>query len=61
VLEQARRLLEVVGSSPFEQERHTALRKALRKLRDLENRTGWHLPTPAALALEERARGMLAA
>jgi hypothetical protein len=61
VLEQARRLLEVVGSSPFEQERHTALRKALRKLRDLERSTGWRLPAPAALALEERARGMLAA
>jgi hypothetical protein len=61
VLEQARRLLEVVGTSPFEQERHTALRKAMRKLRDLEKRTGWHLPTPAALALEERARGAIAA
>ena len=61
VLEQARRLLEVVGTSPFEQERHTALRKAMRKLHDLEKRTGWHLPTPAALALEERARGAIAA
>lgn len=61
VLEQARRLLEVVAASPFEQERHTALRKALRKLRDLEKSTGWRLPAPAALALEERARGVLAA
>lgn len=61
VLEQARRLLEVVGSSPYEQERHTALRKALRKLRDLERSTGWRLPAPAALALEERARGAIAA
>lgn len=60
VLEQARRLLEVVGASPYEHERHTALRKAMRKLQDLEKRTGWHLPAPAALALEERARGVLA-
>lgn len=61
VLEQARHLLEVVSSSPYEQERHTALRTALRKLRDLERSTGWRLPAPAALALEERARGALAA
>jgi len=61
LLEQARRLLDVVGSSEYEQERHTALRQALRKLRDLERRTGWQLPSPAALALEQRARGALAA
>jgi len=61
LLEQTRRLLDVVGSSEFEQERHTALRQALRKLRDLERRTGWQLPAPAALALEARARGVLAA
>jgi hypothetical protein len=61
LLEQARRLLEVVGASEYEQERHTALRQALRKLRDLERRTGWQLPSPAALALEQRARGVLAA
>jgi hypothetical protein len=61
VLEKVRRLLEVVGASQFEEERHTALRQALGKLRDLERRTGWHLPTPAALALEERARGAIAA
>lgn len=60
-LEQARRLLDVVGSSPYEQERHTALRQALRKLGDLERRTGWRLPAPAAAALEQRARGALAA
>jgi hypothetical protein len=61
LLEQARRLLSVVDSSEFEQERHTALRQALRKLRDLERRTGWQLPSPAAIALEQRARGVLAA
>lgn len=61
LLEQARRLLDVVGSSEYEQERYTALRQALRKLRDLERRTGWQLPSPAALALEQRARGALAA
>jgi hypothetical protein len=61
LLEQTRRLLDVVGSSEYEQERHTALRQALRKLRDLERRTGWQLPSPAALALEQRARGVLAA
>jgi len=61
VLEKARRLLDVVGASPFEEERHTALRKALQTLRDLERRTGWHLPTAATLALEERARGAIAA
>jgi hypothetical protein len=61
LLEQARRLLEIVGSSEYEQERHTALRQALRKLRDLERRTGWQLPAPAAVALEQRARGVLAA
>ena len=49
----------IVGSSEYEQERHTALRQALRKLRDLERRTGWQLPSPAALALEQRARGVL--
>ena len=61
LLEQTRRLLDVVGSSEYEQERHTALRQALRKLRYLERRTGWQLPSPAALALEQRARGVLAA
>ena len=61
LLEQTRRLLDVVGSSEYEQERHTALRQALRKLADLERRTGWRLPAPAALALEARARGVLAA
>jgi len=61
LLEQTRHLLDIVGSSEYEQERHTALRQALRKLRDLERRTGWQLPAPAALALEARARGVLAA
>jgi hypothetical protein len=61
LLEQARHLLDVVGSSPYVEERHTALNKARRKLRDLERRTGWRLPVPATLALEERARGVLAA
>jgi hypothetical protein len=61
LLEHARRLLEIVGSSDYEQERHTALRQARRQLRDLERRTGWQLPSPAALALEQRARGVLTA
>lgn len=61
VLEQARRLLDVVASSPYAEERHTALRHALRKLRELERATGWQLPTAAALALQERARGVLTA
>ena len=46
LLDQTRRLPRVVGSSEYEQERHTALRQALRKLRDLERRTGWQLPSP---------------
>jgi hypothetical protein len=61
LLDQTRRLLSVVESSEYEHERHAALRQALRKLRDLERRTGWQLPSPAALALEKRARGILAA
>jgi len=61
LLDQTRRLLSVVEYSEFEHERHAALRQALRKLRDLERRTGWQLPSPAALALEKRARGVLAA
>lgn len=61
VLEQARRLLDVVESTSYDGERHTALRQVLRKLRDLERSTGWRLPDAAALALEERARGVLSA
>jgi hypothetical protein len=61
LLEQTRRLLAVVEASEYEQERHAALRQALRKLRDLERRTGWQLPSPAALSLEQRARGVLVA
>lgn len=61
VLEQARHLLDLATSSPFEEERHTALRTALRRLADLERRTGWRFPTPAARAVEHRARGILAA
>jgi hypothetical protein len=61
VLEQARHLLDLAMSSPFEEERHTALRTALRRLADLERRTGWRFPVPAARAVEHRARGALLA
>jgi hypothetical protein len=61
LLDQVRTLLEVAEASPFEPERRTALRTALRRLRQLERRSGWHLPRPAVLAVEERARGMLVA
>jgi len=61
VLEQARHLLDLATSSPFEEERHSALRTALRRLADLERRTGWRFPTPAARAVEHRARGILPA
>jgi hypothetical protein len=59
VLDQVRRLLEVVGSSPFDAERRTAFQQVQRRLTDLARRSGWHLPPRTAVALEHRARGVL--
>jgi hypothetical protein len=59
LLARVRTLLEVMASSPFEAERRTAFQQAQRRLTDLARHTGWHLPRPAAVALEHRARGVL--
>ncbi len=48
-------------SAAFESERRAAFQQAQRRLAELERRSGWRLPRPAAAALEHRARGMLAA
>ena len=61
LLSQVRTLLEVALSSEFESERRTAYQQVQRRLAELERRTGWRLPRPAATALEHRARGVLAA
>lgn len=61
LLARVRTLLDVAATSTFESERRAAYQQALRRLVELERRTGWRLPRPAALALEHRARGMLAA
>lgn len=61
LLAQVRTLLGVAASSTFESERRAAYQQALRRLADLERRSGWRIPRPAAVALEHRARGMLAA
>jgi hypothetical protein len=61
LLDQVRTLLEVVGSSPYEPERRTAFLQVRRRLVELERRTGWRLPRPAAVALESRVRGELVA
>jgi hypothetical protein len=61
LLTQVRTLLEVALSSDFESERRTAYQKVQRRLAELEGRTGWRLPRPAAAALELRARGVLTA
>lgn len=60
-LDRVRRLLDIIGSSPYEHERHAALQQARRRLGELERRTGWRLPVPATRALEQRARGALIA
>ena len=52
-------LLEMAATSEFESERRTACQQAQRRLAELERATGWRLPRPAAVALEQRARGML--
>lgn len=61
LLDQARTLLDVIDASEHEPERRTALHTALRRLRELERRTGWRLPPPAVVAAEHRARGVLTA
>jgi hypothetical protein len=61
LIAQVERLLDVAAASEYESERRTAYQHAQRRLAELERRTGWRLPRPAALALEHRARGMLAA
>jgi len=59
LIDQVRALLEVVASSPFEGERRTAFEQARNRFAELEKRTGWQLPAPAAVAIEDRARGAL--
>ncbi|NMH98826.1 hypothetical protein [Pseudonocardia acidicola] len=59
LLDQVLKLLAVAGDSPHEEERRTAYQRARRRLAELERRTGWTLPRPAANVLEHRARGML--
>ena len=61
LLAQVRTLLDVAASSAFESERRAAYQQAQRRLAELERRSGWRVPRPAAVALEHRARGMLAA
>ncbi len=53
-------LLELALSSPYEAERRGAYQRAVRRLAELERRSGWRLPRPAAGALEHRARPELA-
>ena len=60
LLAQVQTLLGVAESSAHESERRIAYRQAQRRLAELTRRTGWRPPRPAALALEHRARGMLA-
>ncbi len=59
LLEQVGTLLDLALSSPFEAERRTAYQRALRRLAELERRTGWRLPRPAALELEHKGRAIL--
>jgi len=54
-------LLDLAASSAYDSERRTAYQQAQRRLAELERRTSWRLPEPAAAALEGRARGQLAA
>jgi hypothetical protein len=61
LLAQVRTLLGVAASSTFESERRAAYQQAQRRLAELERRSGWRIPRAAAVALEHRARGMLAA
>ncbi|WP_214366213.1 hypothetical protein [Pseudonocardia sp. H11422] len=59
LLDQVVKLLTVAGESPHDAERRTAYQRARRRLAELERRTGWAMPRPAATVLEYRARGML--
>jgi hypothetical protein len=61
LVEQVTTLLELALASPYEAERRSAYQRALRRLADLERRSGWRLPRPAAAQLEHRARPQLAA
>jgi hypothetical protein len=61
LIDQLRTLLDVVDSSAFEAERRAAFTQARSRFAELERRTGWRLPAPAALAVEEGARPALAA
>jgi hypothetical protein len=59
VIEQVTTLLDLALASPYEAERRAAYQRAARRLTELQRRTGWRLPRPAATALEHRARGEL--
>ena len=61
LLSRVRTLLGIALSSEFESERRTAYQQVHRRLAELERRSGWRLPRPAAAALEQQARGALAA
>jgi len=56
LIAQVESLLEVAASSRYESERRTAYQQARRRLAELERRTGWRLPRPAANVLEQRSR-----
>ena len=59
LIAQVESLLEVAASSRYESERRTAYQQARRRLAELERRTGWRLPRPAANVLEQQSRGLL--
>ena len=61
LVEQVHSLLELAMASPYEAERCGAYQRAVRKLAELERRTGWRLPRPAAAELAHRARPQLVA
>jgi hypothetical protein len=60
LVEQVNTLLELALASPYEAERRGAYQRAIRKLAELERRTGWRLPRPAAAELAHQARPELA-
>ena len=56
--DQASALLAMARETPYQPERQVAYRRAAQRLAELERRTGWALPPPAAkAALTERSRG----